>query len=50
MIVGHTVQKKGITSACGGMVWRIDVGMSTYYGGQAQVLEIADGKVRVISD
>ena len=27
MVVGHTVQKNGITSACGGRVWRIDVGL-----------------------
>ena len=29
MVVGHTVQQpEGINSACGGRVWRVDVGMS----------------------
>jgi hypothetical protein len=29
MVVGHSVQKGGeVTSACGGAVWRVDVGMS----------------------
>jgi hypothetical protein len=40
MVVGHTVQEKGINSACNGKVWRIDVGMSKAYGGPVQVLEI----------
>ncbi len=48
MIVGHTVQENGITSACDGKVWRIDVGMAAYYGGTAQVLEITGDTVRVI--
>lgn len=40
MVVGHTVQKDGITSACDGTVWRIDVGMSRHYGGPIEVLEL----------
>jgi calcineurin-like phosphoesterase family protein len=41
MVVGHTVQKSGITSACDDRVYRIDVGLSRYYGeGPIQVLEI----------
>ena len=50
MIVGHTVQRRGITSACGERVWRIDVGLARHYGGPRQVLEIHDGKVRVVSN
>jgi hypothetical protein len=46
MVVGHTVQKDGITSGCNDRVWRIDVGMAKHYGGKPQVLEITDGKVR----
>ncbi len=46
MVVGHTVQKDGITSGCGDRVWRIDVGMAKHYGGKPQVLEITGGKVR----
>jgi len=50
MVVGHTVQKAGITSACGERVWRIDVGLSRYYGdGPIQVLEIDGERVRVLS-
>ncbi len=49
MIVGHTVQRRGITSACGERVWRIDVGLARHYGGPRQVLEIHEGKVRVVT-
>jgi hypothetical protein len=40
MVVGHTVQEHGISSACDGKVVRIDVGMSKFYGGPIQVLDI----------
>lgn len=46
MIVGHTVQKAGISSACEGRVWRIDVGLAAYYGGGRAVLEITPEGVR----
>ncbi|MEO1267107.1 MAG: metallophosphoesterase [Myxococcota bacterium] len=50
MVVGHTVQRQGITSACEGKVWRIDTGMSAHYGGQPQVLEISSkGDVRILT-
>ena len=42
MVVGHTVQP-AITSACDGTVWRIDVGLSKYYGGPIEVLELVPG-------
>jgi hypothetical protein len=48
MVVGHTVQEEGISSACGGMVWRIDVGLSRHYGGRPAVLELAGGSARII--
>ena len=48
MVVGHTVQKQGINSACGGKVWRIDVGLSRYYGGETSVLEIRGNEVRAL--
>jgi hypothetical protein len=48
MVVGHSVQKLGISSACGDRVWRIDVGLSAHYGGFIQALEIAGGKVRIL--
>ena len=48
MVVGHTVHKEGITSACDGKVWMIDVGMAAYYGGRPAALEIAGGAVKVL--
>src|SRR5690606_25875873 len=50
MVVGHTVQKEGITSACDEKVWRIDVGMARHYGGAPAVLVIEDGKARVVGE
>ncbi|MGK4007223.1 metallophosphoesterase [Sorangium sp. So ce1036] len=49
MVVGHTVQRNGITSACGEKVWRIDVGMASHYGGKPAVLEIAGDKVQILT-
>ena len=48
MVIGHTVQKNGITSACEGRIHRIDVGMSRFYGGTPQALEIRGDVVRVL--
>ena len=48
MIVGHTVHTEGITSACDGKVWRIDVGLAAHYGGPMQVLEIRGDQVTVV--
>lgn len=42
MIVGHTVQQGGITSACDDKLWRIDVGLAKLYDGPIEVLEITD--------
>lgn len=50
MVVGHTVQKTGISSACDGRVWRIDTGMSKHYGGEVQALEISGGTVRILRE
>ena len=48
MVVAHTVQKE-ITPRCQERAWAIDVGISRYYGGDLQVLEILDDqKVRVL--
>jgi hypothetical protein len=49
MVVGHTVQKGGITSGCGERVFRIDVGMSSHYGGRPEVLEIAGDSTRILT-
>jgi hypothetical protein len=36
------VQPHGITSACDGKLWRIDVGLAKLYGGPIEVLELRD--------
>ena len=46
MVVGHTVQRGGISSACDDRVWRVDVGLSRYYGGETEVLEIVGDEVK----
>jgi hypothetical protein len=46
MVVGHTVQRTGITAFCGGRVWAIDVGQAAYYQGRPEVLEIRGDAVR----
>ena len=49
MVVGHTVQERGITSGCSGKVFRIDVGLSDYYGNKpTQVLELDAGRAAVL--
>jgi hypothetical protein len=48
MVVGHTVQADGISAACDGTVWRIDVGLSRAYGGVPQALEMRGAQVRVL--
>jgi hypothetical protein len=50
LIVGHTVQKNGISSACRDQLFRIDVGLAAYYGNNpVQVLEVTPGGVRVLT-
>lgn len=50
LIVGHTVQKDGISSACQDRLFRIDVGLSAYYGDNAvQVLEVTASGARVLT-
>jgi Calcineurin-like phosphoesterase len=49
LVVGHTIQKHGITSACLGKIWRIDVGLSSVYkSGLIQALEITKNGVKVL--
>lgn len=50
MVVGHTVQKGGITSGCDQRLWRIDVGMAAHYGGPVQVLQIEGETVTPLSE
>ncbi len=47
MVVGHTVQRHGLSPACGDRVWRIDTGLSKTYGGKLEVLEIEGDKAGV---
>ena len=46
LVVGHTPQPNGITSACADKVWRIDVGLAAYYGGPTEVLELTGATAR----
>ena len=50
MVMGHTPQKPDINPACDEKAWRIDTGMSKYYGGQVQVLEIRGDSVKVLKE
>ena len=50
MVVGHTVQRGGANSACDGAVWRIDVGLSRFFGGPIEVLEIRGGEAHVLRE
>jgi hypothetical protein len=47
MVMGHTVQSGGVTSACDGKAWRIDVGLSHFYGGPTQEVEVAGDAVQI---
>jgi hypothetical protein len=48
MVVGHSTQEGGINAKCGGLVWCIDVGLSSHFGGPTQVLELRGGTPRVL--
>ena len=47
MVVAHTIQDLP-NAACDGKVWRVDVGMSGYYGGEPAAIEIIDDVVAVL--
>jgi len=50
MVIGHTIQYDGANSVCGGHVWRIDTGMSSYYkDGPVEVLELTPRGARVLT-
>jgi hypothetical protein len=44
LVIGHTVQQRGINAGCDGRVWRIDVGLSRHYNGPVQALELRAGQ------
>lgn len=51
MIVGHTPQLDGISTACDQRVFCIDTGMSRFYlNGPVEVLEIQGGSLRVLRE
>jgi hypothetical protein len=50
MIIGHTVQRGGAKAACDGKVWRVDVGLSRYYGGPVEVLQIRGDETKLLRD
>jgi hypothetical protein len=49
LVVGHTVQELGISSACNGQVWRVDAGISQHYGGHVSALRADQGGLRVVA-
>ncbi len=51
MILGHSIQRGGVTSFCDGRIWCIDVGMAAHYGSnQVRVLDIQGDVVRVLRE
>jgi hypothetical protein len=48
LAIGHTIQKGGIRSLCGGRLWRLDTGMSAVFGGAVAAVEIRGNEVRVL--
>jgi hypothetical protein len=50
MVMGHTVQRPGISPACDEKAWRIDVGMSKFFGGPVEVLELRGDTVKVVKE
>jgi hypothetical protein len=50
MVMGHTVQRPGISPACDEKAWRIDVGMSKFFGGPIEVLELRGDTVKVLKE
>jgi len=49
LVIGHTVQEQGMSGACDDRVFRIDVGLSRYYGERrTQVLEITADGARIL--
>lgn len=48
MLVGHTTQQSGVTSACNGAVWRLDVGMGSSRGASPEAVAIENGQVTVL--
>lgn len=50
MVMGHTVQNKSINSVCDGKAWRIDIGMSSYYSGPIQALELRGDVLNVLKE
>jgi hypothetical protein len=50
LVIGHTIQDSGISSACDGRVFRIDVGMSSHYRGNVvQALLLRGAQVEILS-
>jgi hypothetical protein len=50
MVVGHTVQRNGVSAACGDHVWRIDTGMSKAFEGKVEVLDIKGDVVTILRE
>ncbi len=50
LVIAHTRQTS-INQVCNGMVWRIDVGMASYYNGKLQALKITnDDLIQIVEE
>ena len=50
LVMGHTVQKSDANAACGDKAWRIDVGMSKFFRGPIEVLELKGDVANVLKE
>lgn len=50
MVMGHTPQKPDVSPACDGKAWRIDTGMSKFYSGNIEVLELKGDTATVLKE
>jgi hypothetical protein len=48
MVMGHTVQRNGVSAACNEKAWRIDVGLSKFYAGKVEALRYDAGELKVL--
>ncbi|KAH3758620.1 Metallo-dependent phosphatase [Pelomyxa schiedti] len=49
MVLGHSFQERGVTSACNDSLWLIDVGISASFGSHTQAIKIKGNEVSIIS-
>jgi len=50
LVMGHTPQKPDIAPCCNEKGWRIDTGMSAFYHGNVEVLELRGDTAKVLKE